>query len=521
MYLSATTATLTNNDISGNTSRVTYYSSNPSHGGYGGGVYLFATTATLANNDISDNTVSGYSCYGGGVYITGITATLNNNGISGNTASCSHPSYPGSGGGVYLSATTATLTNNDISWNSSSEDVGGGVYLSAMNATLTNNDISGNTALYGGGLYVVFPGSEPQRSVALFNNLFWLNHATADQGADFQIYNTTAAQVTLLANNFDWTTKTGFWVGTPVYIDSSNLDKLDPRFVDARTGDHHLQPGSPMIDAGYPKTPNLPATDLGGGPRVLGAAVDIGAYEFNNGSGKPDLVVTSLVLTPATPFATTLFNAKVTVKNQGTLAAKPGTLQVWTHNPNQPTCGAVGNKSATWATNLAPGASIALNISGLAAGSAGAKTFRAFIDSQCATAESNETNNQLTKAYTVKPAAPDFRVTSMVLTPTSPKAYGTFKAVVTVKNFGTVGGNGGYLDVWNHLGAVATCGTDGSAWAPVGTLAAGASKAFTFTGLRSGAKGAKTLRAFVDSYCQSTETSETNNQAAKAYTVLP
>ncbi len=153
---------------------------------------------------------------------------------------------------------------------------------SVTSATLTNNDISGNIAYHGGGLYAAF--SEPQSSVALFNNLFWLNHATANRGADFYIITTTTSQVTLLANNFDWTTNTGFLVGTPVYIDASNLNKLDPLFVDASTGDFHLQPGSPMIDAGYPATPDLPDFDIEGTPRVLGNSVDIGAYEFDDGS---------------------------------------------------------------------------------------------------------------------------------------------------------------------------------------------------------------------------------------------
>ncbi len=300
VYLSATTATLTNNDISGNTASA-YYSS------YGGGVYLSATSATLTNNGISGNTastsISSYSSssssYGGGVYLSATSATLTNNGISGNTASSyssastsTSSSLSSYGGGVYLSVTTATLTNNDISGNTASSSYtysysyGGGVYLSATTATLTNNDISGNSATAssssGGGLYFQFKSSEPNSSVALFNNLFWLNQAT--RGADFNINNTTASQVNLLANNFDWTPTTGFWVGTPVYIDASNLNKLAPLFVDASTGDRHLQPGSPMIDAGYPATPDLPDFDIAGIPRVLGNSVDIGAYEFDDNS---------------------------------------------------------------------------------------------------------------------------------------------------------------------------------------------------------------------------------------------
>ena len=52
--------------------------------------------------------------------------------------------------------------------------------------------------------------------------------------------------------------------------------------------------------------------------------------------------------------------------------------------------------------NLAAGASTTYTFSGLSAGAAGVKTLLAFADRACATAESQEGNNQLTKAYQVK-----------------------------------------------------------------------------------------------------------------------
>jgi subtilase family serine protease len=54
-------------------------------------------------------------------------------------------------------------------------------------------------------------------------------------------------------------------------------------------------------------------------------------------------------------------------------------------------------------SRLAPGASRTLTFTGLPAGSAASKTFRAFIDARCITAESNEDNNQGTRAYQVVP----------------------------------------------------------------------------------------------------------------------
>jgi uncharacterized repeat protein (TIGR02543 family) len=113
----------------------------------------------------------------------------------------------------------------------------------------------------------------------------------------------------------------------------------------------------------------------------------------------------------------------------------------------------------------------------------------------------------------------DFVITGIALLPAAPNTGDTFAVAVTVKNTGITTADGGYLDVWANQTISQTCGADGNAWAKVGILAAGASKTFAVTLLRAGAAGPKTLRAFVDSWCQTTETNETNNQFTKTYTV--
>jgi subtilase family serine protease len=237
----------------------------------------------------------------------------------------------------------------------------------------------------------------------------------------------------------------------------------------------------------------------------------------------PDFVVTGVVLTPGSPNANATVSAAITVKNQGAAAGIPGTLQVWAnHQSGAPGCAAVGDKSTTLTTSLAVGASKTVTVSGLATGAAGAKTLRAFVDSGCLTTETNDANNQFTKAYTVlQVPLPDFVVTSVVLTPLSPKANGTFTAKVTVKNQGPGSGNAGYVDVWTNQPVSQTCPADGNAYAVVGTLAAGASKAVTVVGLRAGAAGARTLRTLVDSYCQTAESNDGNNEAVITYSVVP
>ncbi len=233
------------------------------------------------------------------MYVSGSTVTFTNNTIVGNTSS----SY---GGGVYVYANngTVTFTNNTIRGNtsyssyypSSSFSYGGGVYVSASSCTVTftNNTIQGNTSSsysanpsYGGGLYLVLPAYEQLTGNALYNNLFWNNTSTG--GADLWIENNldgdyVPTPITLLANNFDQTPSTGYKTTLPIGIDPSNRNHLNPLLVDPDNDDFHLSAGSPMIDAGYPSTPDLPDFDIEGTPRVLGASVDIGAYEYDDGS---------------------------------------------------------------------------------------------------------------------------------------------------------------------------------------------------------------------------------------------
>jgi len=117
-------------------------------------------------------------------------------------------------------------------------------------------------------------------------------------------------------------------------------------------------------------------------------------------------------------------------------------------------------------------------------------------------------------------SVPDFAVTDIVLNPARPSARGTFEALVTVTNQGGAAGVPGTLQVWVDQAGTQGCGSVGDQSATLTSLAVGVSTTVTFSGLPADAAGAKTLRAFVDSGCQTLETDDANNQSAETYTVV-
>ena len=70
-----------------------------------------------------------------------------------------------------------------------------------------------------------------------------------------------------------------------------------PLFVDAAGGDYREAAGSPTIDAGA-LDPQVGGGDLLGSPRVVGAAPDIGAFEYVPAAALPGGRITALRLTP-------------------------------------------------------------------------------------------------------------------------------------------------------------------------------------------------------------------------------
>jgi len=287
------TATLTNSTVSGNSANK-----------YGGGIANDSTgTATLSSSTVSGNT-SNFN--GGGIFNFRGTATLSSSTVSGNSAT-------NKGGGIYnFNNGTATLTNSTISGNSAFS--GGGIFNgnSGTVVTLTSSTVSGNSANNnGGGIFNYFGGIATLTNSTITNNIADSgNTGTGHGGGIYNFSGSVNVQNTIVAGNFDTPNNAGTGTINPdvsgTFTDNGNnligINQGSTSFVNGTNGNivgtlaapvdpklaplgnnggptqtHALLPGSPAIDAG--NNSGATATDQRGATRIVGGAIDIGAYE--------------------------------------------------------------------------------------------------------------------------------------------------------------------------------------------------------------------------------------------------
>jgi parallel beta-helix repeat protein/predicted outer membrane repeat protein len=216
----------------------------------GGGMLNGSSSPTLTNCTFSGNS-AGNS--GGGMANGSASPALTNCTFSGNSATY--------GGGMANSGSPSpTLTNCTFSGNSASA-LGGGIYSSVGSATLTNCTFSGNSAPNGGGIYNYY--STP----TLTNSILWGDSPEEISNSDL-----------FLSPLVTYSDVQGGHPG------DGNID-ADPQFVDPASGDYHLGPHSPCIDAGNNDAPYLPEVDFEGELRIVDgdsdgtAIVDMGVDE--------------------------------------------------------------------------------------------------------------------------------------------------------------------------------------------------------------------------------------------------
>ncbi len=233
----------------------------------GGAMDNYSSSPTLTNCTFSGNHTDGT----GGAMINQISSpTMTNCTFTGNSAD---------NGGAMRNSTSSSplLTNCTFSGNSAGSEGGGLNNIWSSSPTLTNCTFHGNTAgSEGGGIFNSWDSSPT------LTNCTFTGNSAADGGA---ISNYESSSPTL-TNCILWGDTSPEVFGTvmsePVitysdidggYTGVGNID-ADPLFVDAGSGDYHLAPGSPCIDAGLNTAPDLPAYDFEGDPRIVDGDVD-------------------------------------------------------------------------------------------------------------------------------------------------------------------------------------------------------------------------------------------------------
>ena len=130
-----------------------------------------------------------------------------------------------------------------------------------------NNTIAYNRfGQFVGGLWVDVP---EQGYVGIYNNIIYGNE-------DGDLVWQGSPTLEVFNNDFDQSF-------VPA-VDPSNLNNVDPLFVEPAQGNYHLQPTSPVINKGLNTAPKLPAKDIEGKPRIHLGRVDMGAYEVAGAS---------------------------------------------------------------------------------------------------------------------------------------------------------------------------------------------------------------------------------------------
>ncbi len=277
----------------------------------GGGILNDGTT-NINNSTLSDNS----ALVGGGISNPLGIVSISNSTLSGNFADSN-------GGGIFnFLPGTVGIGNSTLSGNSAN-DGGGGIFNDDGTASISNSTLSGNSANDGGGIYNFFGTASISNTIAAGN--------VANDGSEiFDSSGAIAADANNLFGDSSQTNADAFSGFTPGPNDiTATSDGTDPTALGAILDSAGLQDNggptqtialvvsSPAIGAGDntlvpPDTFDLdgdgndtepvPFDQRGDGfDRIVGTAVDIGAFETEVAGSAPVAVDDTAVTPEATP----------------------------------------------------------------------------------------------------------------------------------------------------------------------------------------------------------------------------
>lgn len=266
----------------------------------GGGLFLpdvtdwSITDSVLLQNRAIGPSVTSSSA---GAYLSGSgsPSTFLRNRVLGNISD-------GGAGGVFFIGGSPTVESSEFSGNVSKDGSGAGFIGRLMsdavftNLTVANNSNEGNWAAAGGNL----SNSVNSSGNVITNSIFWNNlirTATSPTLSDNQQLQ--------ISGSSGFTPESLTIDSYAGYLTGNDIDGNDPMFVDALgpdgiagtlDDDLRLDPASPAVDAGSASLAPPSSSDLDNEPRLVGPAVDRGAYEVQGAGCVGDVTTTGATL---------------------------------------------------------------------------------------------------------------------------------------------------------------------------------------------------------------------------------
>ncbi|MBN1815719.1 MAG: right-handed parallel beta-helix repeat-containing protein [Sedimentisphaerales bacterium] len=269
--------------------------SNTSSAQWGGGLFVNASSPVLTDDILTGNHAG---IHGGGIAIyNNSSPKIERCRIDDNTAGSN-------GGGIVFDGAGGTVIDCSLSSNQATVSGGGIAFQNNCQASVSRCTVFGNMASSGGGLYATAAGASPTIS----SSLIVVNYASSAGAGLFSNWAyPKLVNCTMAGNvsdgvggafcNYQYAptlTNCILWGNTPTansgpatitysdvqdgYTGAGNLNS-DPLFANPLYGDYHLLEGSPCFNVGNNAAAGIPTMDRDSKTRILGAAVDLGAYE--------------------------------------------------------------------------------------------------------------------------------------------------------------------------------------------------------------------------------------------------
>ena len=294
---------------------------------YGG---ILDVVDSVFSNNTTGTLDSAQVVNGGAIELSRVSANfdrvafVNNKSLNSNDKMI--PTSAVKGGALLLYYGNITISNSLFADNETSGR-GGALYLEQSNVSIYNSTVVDNKAALAQSGGVCLAG---KNSVSLYNSIFYGNiHEllSTENGNPCEIDFYPPLDTTISVKNNLFGVKN--WTGQG---DENSFVDIDPLFLDSANGDYRLAKNSPMIDQGM-NSNVITEKDLDGNSRILGGAVDIGAYEF---VAIPSVVLeTSGMNVSPMVIAGTMIDIAWALSNLGNIPHKIGVVENFYLSPTQ------------------------------------------------------------------------------------------------------------------------------------------------------------------------------------------